>query len=156
NAREVFRGSLLDSSTEPGQNLATAIEESLREKALLRRFGALYTTPSGEKRILEITLSGVYSPGGDALGTACLINDQTEIADIRRQQELRGEISAEMALELRNSLATISGYTQQLAANPDPDLARRLAADIAAEAAHLESTIGGFLAGAKARAAAKA
>ena len=156
NAREVFRDSALDSNTERGRSLATVIEESLREKALLRRFGALYTTPSGETRTLDITLTGVYSPGGEALGTACLINDQTEIADIRRQQELRGEISAEMALELRNSLATISGYTQQLAANRDPELARRLAGDIAAEAAHLDSTIGGFLAGTEARAAAKA
>jgi signal transduction histidine kinase len=66
-------------------------------------------------------------------------------------------MSAEMALELRNSLTTISGYAQQLAASRDADLARQLAADIAAEAAHLGRTIGGFLAGAKAaRAGAKA
>ena len=61
-----------------------------------------------------------------------------------------------MALELRNSLTTISGYAQQLAANRDPELTHRLAADIAAEAAHLDSTIGGFLAGARAAAAAEA
>jgi len=56
-------------------------------------------------------------------------------------------MSAEMALGLRNSLTTISGYAQQLAASRDPELARQLAADIAAEAAHLDRTIGGFLAG---------
>ena len=72
------------------------------------------------------------------------------MTQIRRQQELRGEMSAEMALELRTSLTTISGYAQQLAASRDTDLARQLAADIAAEAAHLDRTIGGFLAGAKA------
>ena len=65
---------------------------------------------------------------------------------IRRQQDLRGEMSAEMALALRNSLTTISGYAQQLAASRDAQLARQLAADIAAESAHLDRTIGGFLA----------
>jgi len=58
---------------------------------------------------------------------------------------LQGEISAEMALELRTSLTTISGYAQQLAGSRDPELARQLAADIAAEAARLNRTIGGFL-----------
>src|SRR5262249_56039501 len=87
---------------------------------------------------------------GGFLGAGGLIDDETELLKVRRQQELRGELSAEMALELRNSLATISGYAQQLAASRDPDLARQLAADIAAEAAHLDRTIGGFLAGARA------
>ena len=82
-----------------------------------------------------------------------MINDRTEMTEIRRQQELRGEMSAEMALGLRNSLTTISGYAQQLAASRDQDLARQLAADIAAEAAHLDRTIGGFLAGARAASA---
>jgi nitrogen fixation/metabolism regulation signal transduction histidine kinase len=153
NPVEVFRQATMESDSETGNSVAQAIEGSLREKTLFRRFSALYTTPSGEERALEIILTSVQSPGGEALGTACLINDQTEIADIRRQQELRGEMSGEMALELRNSLTTISGYAQQLAANRDPELTHRLAADIAAEAAHLDSTIGGFLAGARAAAA---
>jgi signal transduction histidine kinase len=72
------------------------------------------------------------------------------MTQIRRQEELRGEMSAEMALDLRTSLATISGYAQQLAATGEAELARQLAADIAAEAAHLDRTIGGFLASAKA------
>jgi signal transduction histidine kinase len=59
-------------------------------------------------------------------------------------------MSAEMALGLRTSLTTISGYAQQLAASRDAGLARQLAADIADEAAQLDRTIGGFLASAKA------
>jgi len=99
----------------------------------------------------------VQTPDSEILGAACLITDRTEMTRIRRQQELRGEMSAEMALELRNSLTTISGYAQQLAASRDAELARQLAADIAAEAVHLDRTIGGFLASAKAaRAGAKA
>jgi signal transduction histidine kinase len=50
-----------------------------------------------------------------------------------------------MALELRTSLATISGYAQQLACNRDPEFAQQLATDIAGEAARLDRNIGGFL-----------
>jgi signal transduction histidine kinase len=50
-----------------------------------------------------------------------------------------------MALQLRTSLATISGYAQQLANNRDPQLAEQLAVDIAQEAAQLDRSIGGFL-----------
>jgi hypothetical protein len=61
-----------------------------------------------------------------------------------------------MALALRTSLITISGYAQQLAKNRDPELATQLAADIATEAKHLDHTIGGFLAESKKSQAASA
>ena len=79
------------------------------------------------------------------LGVACLINDLSKLEQIRRQQQLHGEISAEMALQLRTSLATISGYAQQLANNRDAEMALQLANDIAQEAAQLDLSIGGFL-----------
>jgi len=139
----------------------------LREKTRFQRLEARYRTPAGEERALDITISPVHAPDSEApgaagpgvacLGVACLINDRTEVTEIRRQEELRGEMSAEMALGLRNSLTTIAGYAQQLAASREPELARQLASDIAVEAAHLDRTIGGFLAGAKgARAGSKA
>jgi nitrogen fixation/metabolism regulation signal transduction histidine kinase len=155
NAAEIFRDATLTSSS-PHQNLADAVQASLREKTPCCRVAAQYRTPAGDERMLDITITSVYAPGGEVLGAACLLNDQTEMAQIRKQQELRGEMSAEMALGLRNSLTTISGFAQQLAASRDPQLARQLAADIAAEAAHLDRTIGGFLAGQRAAKAAKA
>jgi nitrogen fixation/metabolism regulation signal transduction histidine kinase len=155
DATDIFRDASLSSASDgPFNNVAEGIQASLREKTPYRRLSARYFTPARQERILEITMSSVHAPDGEVLGAACLINDQTEMAQIRRQQELRGEMSAEMALELRSSLATISGYAQQLAANRDPELARQLAADIAAEAAHLGRTIGGFLAEARAAKAA--
>jgi nitrogen fixation/metabolism regulation signal transduction histidine kinase len=159
SAAEVFReAELISASDGAYTNLAEAVSASLHEKTRLKQLEARYRTPSGEERSLDITVSSVYAPDGEAqgtagLGVACLINDHTEITEIRRQQELRGEMSAEMALGLRNSLTTISGYAQQLAASREPELARQLAADIAAEAAHLDRTIGGFLAGARAASA---
>lgn len=149
NASEIFRSAdLLGSSLTA--TIAEVVQNSFHEKVFSRRFAARYVTPSEQERVLDITLTSVHAPSGDVIGMACLITDQTEMAQIRRQQELRGEMSAEMALELRNALTTISGYAQQLAANRDPGLARQLASDIATEAAHLDRTIGGFLAGPRA------
>ena len=146
SAAEMFRDAELISASDGSfANLAEAVDASLREKIRFRQLEARYRTPAGEERTLDITVSSVHAPDSEVLGAACLINDRTEMTEIRRQQELRGEMSAEMALELRNSLTTISGYAQQLAASRDPELARQLAADIAAEAAHLDRTIGGFL-----------
>jgi signal transduction histidine kinase len=132
------------------------VQASLRGPSASRSVEADYVTPAGEQRILEITISPVYTPSGESLGAACLITDKTEFALIQRLQELRGEMSAEMALALRNSLATISSYAQQLAVSPDPALVRQLAVDIVSEAADLDHTIGGFLVGAQSAKAAGA
>lgn len=154
SAPEIFRDAeLLSASAGAAQDLTKAVNASLRGVSRFQRMELSYRTPAGDPRTLDITVSSVPAPDGKVLGVACVINDRTEMAEIRRQQELRGEMSAEMALGLRNSLTTISGYAQQLAASRDQDLARQLAADIAAEAAHLDRTIGGFLAGARAASA---
>jgi nitrogen fixation/metabolism regulation signal transduction histidine kinase len=151
SAAEIFReAELISASEDNSANLADAVNIGLREKTRFQRLEAGYRTPAGEERTLDITVSSVHAPDSEVLGVACLINDRTEVTEIRRQQELRGEMSGEMALGLRNSLTSIAGYAQQLAASRDPELARQLAADIAAEAAHLDRTIGGFLAGARA------
>ncbi len=50
-----------------------------------------------------------------------------------------------MALQLRTSLATISGFAQQLANSRDAEQSLQLANDIAHEAAQLDRSIGGFL-----------
>ena len=159
SAAEIFRGAKLISASDGSfANLAEAVNVSLREKTRFQQLKARYRTPAGEERTLDITVSSVHAPDGEVLGAACLgvaclISDRTEVTEIRRQQELRGEMSGEMALGLRSSLTTIAGYAQQLAASRDPELARQLASDIAAEAAHLDRTIGGFLAGARAASA---
>lgn len=143
---EVFRDALITSSDSP-EKLAPVVLSSLREQSAPRMVEAEYTTPAGERRILEITLSPVWMAASETLGIACLITDKTEIAAIQKRQELRGEMSAEMALALRNSLATISSYAQQLAISKDAATVRQLAVDIVAEAAELDHTIVGFLAG---------
>jgi nitrogen fixation/metabolism regulation signal transduction histidine kinase len=154
NAEQVFRGASLmrgekDEAGSPGE----AIREALTGVPV-KRAEMYYVTPAGEARSIELTASGVKSTEGDMLGIACLLEDQREVEDLRRQMELRGELSAEMALALRNSLTTISGYARQLAKNREPELAQQLATDIAEEASQLDRTIGGFLADARKKRAA--
>lgn len=152
----IFRGAALTRSSLDGctSKLAEAIQAAIYHGVALKKSEAEYLTPAAEPRVLEITASQVPAADGSILGVACLINNRTEIAAMQRQIALRGELSAEMALALRNSLVTISGYAQQLAHNRDPELARQIASDIAAEARHLDHTIGGFLIGLQPQAAA--
>lgn len=124
--------------------LVEEIHTVLREGGKRRQTEADYTTPAGVKLHISVTISPVHAADGSLLAAACLISDHSDFERLRRQQELHGEISAEMALELRTSLATISGYAQQLARRPE--LAAQLAVDIAAEANGLDRRIGGFLA----------
>ncbi len=155
SAQDIFRGASVCSphsssvyadglGNTPGR-LTEEVNAVLREGSHCRQLEADYTTPAGHKLRIAVTVSPVPAVDGSLLGAACLISDRSEYESIRHQQELHGEISAEMALELRTSLATIAGYAQQLARNRDPELAPELAADIANEAARLDRHIGGFL-----------
>jgi len=152
SVHQIFRDAMVISDRGSQQELAALVEASLRGDVPTQALQAQYVTPSGDRCDLEIQLTFVSAPSGDAVGVACLINDKTEIARLQRQQELRREISSEMALTLRTSLATISGYARQLAAGREPQQAQHLAANIISEAAQLDRTLGGFLAGAKASA----
>jgi PAS domain-containing protein len=154
---DVFRGATvrarqsvkdMDSSSDLAAEALSVAEEVhavLRQGSKRRQVEADYETPANESRFLSITVSAVPAVDGNLLGVACLISDLSELESIRRREEMHGEISGEMALRLRTSLATISGYAQQLAENHDRGLAQQLARDIAQEAAELESSIGGFL-----------
>lgn len=130
----------------PPPGVADEIDAVLHHGSKARQFEADYATPAGKTVRIAVTVSPVPAVDGGLLGVACLISDRSEFERLRHEQELQSEISAEMALELRSSLATISGYAQQLARDRNLELAPQLAADIASEAARLNSHIGGFLA----------
>jgi len=157
SAEDIFRGAAVCSANSssvsiyadgPGDTAGQLTEEVnavLREGSKCRQLEADYTTPAGQIVRIAVTISPVPAADGSLIGAACLISDRSEFERIRQQQEVHGEISAEMALELRTSLTTIAGYAQQLARNRDPELATQLAGDIASEAARLDRHIGGFL-----------
>jgi PAS domain-containing protein len=155
SAKEIFRDATHDAVAGRGTSaLSEAVMEALKDGTVLSGARTEYRTPANEERTIEVTMSPVMGPDNKLLGAACLFTDNTAAAAIERRIQMRGDLSAEMALALRTSLVTISGYAQQLAKNRDPDMAQQLATDIAQEAAQLDHTIGGFLAEAKAAAAA--
>lgn len=150
SAKEIFREAHLDQLAEqPASLLRDAVLEVMASGVALCGARVEYRTPGNEQRALEVTVSPITGADASLLGAACLITDKTEAMQMERQLQLRDELSSEMALALRTSLVTISGYAQQLAGNRDPDVARQLATDIAQEASHLDRKIGGFLAGAR-------
>ena len=73
--------------------------------------------PAGDKRI-GINLSPITDAGGEIEGAICLLSDLTEIVELQDRVKLKenfaalGEMSAGIAHEFKNSIATIVGYAQ--------------------------------------------
>ncbi len=154
HARDLFRGVSelrLETGERADQTLADAIAAA-RDGLAYRRLQAAYVTPQGQQRVLGITLSPIRGTAGEAFGTACLISDLTEVTSLEAQMRTReqlaslGEMSAGIAHEFKNSLATISGYAQMLRADNDPDVVRRFAGKIVDETANLTRIVTDFLA----------
>jgi len=150
-ATELFgTATLRDRSAGGVSTVEQAVAPAVRGESVVRGLVLDYVDPEGIRRVLDLTVSPVLAEDTSLMGTTFVLTDRTEISRIRHDQEMREEVSAEMALGLRSSLTTIAGYAQQLAQSRDTGLARQLADDIAKEAAQLDRTIGSFLAGAKA------
>jgi PAS domain-containing protein len=158
SAEDIFRGALVRQKgpvcCDEAVALAEEVHAVLREGSQRRDVEAEYETPAGDKRFIAVTVSPVGSSDGSLLAVACLIADRSELEQIRREQLLRREISAEIALQLRSSLRTISGYAQEAASNRDAQFGAQAANDIAQEAAEIDRKVGGFLTSANSETAA--
>ncbi|MEE8576961.1 MAG: ATP-binding protein [candidate division Zixibacteria bacterium] len=76
--------------------------------------------PIGERRsaVLGLTLSAIRDSHARQMGLSVLINDLTELAQLRRQVELGntlnalGEMAGGLAHQIRNSLGVMAGYAR--------------------------------------------
>jgi len=127
-----------------------ALAPALTGKAPVRELVVNYFTRDGASHVLEVTASPVLADDATLMGTTLVLTDKTDIERIRHDQKVHQEASSELALGLRDSLASIAGCAQQLACSRDPELAHQLADSIAHEASQLDRTIGSFLGGARA------
>jgi signal transduction histidine kinase len=155
HARDVFRG-VRGVRLQSGENsagakaLLTGLECSLKDGISVRRLEADYATPQNHARVLGITISPVRS-SREIDAAACLISDLTEITNLNRQIRLKenlaalGEMSAGIAHEFKNSLATISGYAQMLQRESTSDLGRDFSQKIAEETSALTRIVADFL-----------
>ena len=99
--------------------LANVIEECLAsERPIVRR--TLSLPESAGAAHLGVTVSPVRGPSGHPHGALCLFTDLTEIVELEEQLRLKdslarlGELTAGIAHEFRNGLATIHGYGRLL------------------------------------------
>jgi nitrogen fixation/metabolism regulation signal transduction histidine kinase len=123
-------------------DLSVMLSSCLREGQTYQRGEVQHTTPAGDVRQLGVTISPIlrtvrnylHAPGVDPFsghelkvtGALCLMSDLTELAALQRQIRWKenlaalGEMSAGIAHEFKNSLATISGYAQLLRSEAPP------------------------------------
>src|SRR5271155_5558440 len=98
--------------------LTALVAECLRTGKIFRREEVKHFSPGGEARRLGDTISPIRRDEGKINGAICLLTDLPELAALQQQVQLKenlaalGELSAGIAHEFKNALATISGYAQ--------------------------------------------
>jgi len=103
-------------------DLTRFIGECVTNGSIFRREQVEHEAPGGESRILGVTISPIRRGTEKINGAICLLTDLTELAALQQQIQLKeslaavGELSAGIAHEFKNALATISGYAQMISA----------------------------------------
>jgi PAS domain S-box-containing protein len=132
------------------QPLLDVIDECLRlGRAIVRRGVTLSDVGHGVH--LGVTVSPLYDGDGRLHGAICLFTDLTAVKDLEEQLRLKdslaavGELTAGIAHEFRNGLATIHGYSKLLDLNELPKLYRPYVEGIRAETESLSQVVTNFL-----------
>jgi len=131
--------------------LADVVEESLASgKPIVRRSLRLEGGGATASH-LGVTVSPIRSTDGALQGAICLFTDLSEVAELEEQLRLKdslarlGELTAGIAHEFRNGLATIHGYARLLDLERLPDEYRPYVTGIRAETEALRQVVTQFL-----------
>jgi len=109
-----------------GSRISELVAACLEHGRTFRREEVEYLTPSHELRQLGVTISPVQNNANEITGAICLLSDLTELAALQKQIHMKenlaalGELSAGIAHEFKNALATISGYAQMIRSEAQP------------------------------------
>lgn len=133
--------------------VAEAIDEALRtQEPVMRRVLDLrgLTLSSGAAHV-GVTISPIRRGDGSFNGVICLLNDLSTVIQLEEQLRLReslaqvGEMTAGIAHEFRNSLATIHGYARLIDAASLPERERSCVEGIREETTALGEVLTNFL-----------
>ena len=100
--------------------LTKLVADCLETGRIFRREEVEHAPPAGDMRHLGVTISPIRRGEGKISGVICLLTDLTELAALQQRMQLKenlaalGELSAGIAHEFKNALATISGYAQMI------------------------------------------
>jgi signal transduction histidine kinase len=133
-------------------SLSPVVQECLRTgTAIVRRVVALPGPVHGISH-LGVTVSPLSDEGGKVQGAICLFTDLTSVKDMEEQLRLKdslatvGELTAGIAHEFRNGLATIHGYSKLFDVRTLPDVYRTYIEGIRSESESLSQVVTNFLA----------
>jgi len=146
-------------------DLAQMLTECLHDGRTFHRAEIEHITSDGEARQLGVTISPIYrtarpgtrvgSPHAQherkVSGALCLMSDLTELAALQKQIRWKenlaalGEMSAGIAHEFKNALATISGYAQMIRSEAAPGEIRESADRILDQTRSLTHVVTEFL-----------
>jgi PAS domain S-box-containing protein len=129
--------------------MLAVISEALEGASpILRRTIAL---GHGKSQHLGVTVSPITAADGSLQAAVCLFTDLTSVVLLEEQLRLKealarlGELTAGLAHEFRNGLATIHGYGRLLDPKSLPDQARTCVEGIRAETIALGEVVTNFL-----------
>jgi signal transduction histidine kinase len=147
--------------------LAQMLTACLRDGKTFQRGEVEHLTAHGEVRRLGVTISPIYrhermtvrrnvsdpprKPEKKVSGALCLMSDLTELTALQKQIRWKenlaalGEMSAGIAHEFKNSLATISGYAQMIRSEAKPGDTRESAEKILDQTRALTHVVTEFL-----------
>ncbi len=132
------------------EELLRMIEQCLATRASIRRRTLQVKRPRGVIH-LGVTVSALTGPDSELRGAVCLFTDLTAVKDLEEQLRLKdslaavGELTAGIAHEFRNGLATIQGYSRLIRPDDLPAAYRPYVAGIRAETEAMTEVVTNFL-----------
>jgi PAS domain S-box-containing protein len=135
----------------PHSPLTEVIDECLRERQPIVRRAVQLADPRTAVTHLGVTVSPLVSDGGQPGGVICLFTDLSAVVDLEEQLRLKdtlarlGELTAGLAHEFRNGLATIHGYARLMNADHLPAAERKYVEALRTETESLGQLVTNFL-----------
>jgi two-component system, NtrC family, sensor histidine kinase HydH len=130
--------------------LSQMIDQCLATRTPMLRGTVTLQQPRGATH-LGVTVSLLTDVRGALHGAICLFSDLTAVANLEEQLRLKdslaavGELTAGIAHEFRNGLATIQGYSKLIDLRLLPDTYQPYVAGIRAETESLTQVVNNFL-----------